>query len=145
MPPRARRIPPPGHAGEDRFVGISGGESASAVTDGLRDRRRKTLWRGYSMGPDSDTLIDPEKTTHLGKPVAKDSGPSPPGKAISGRSAGPTWGWYSLRSGRNLVYYGTATLDLEPTQRPGDNRWSYHFCARCRYAHGQMALPDDAP
>ena len=55
------------------FIGVSGGEfgvrgwmSAYNIKDG------KLAWRGYSMGPDSDTLIDPEKTTALGKPVGKD-------------------------------------------------------------------------
>ncbi|MBC7311886.1 MAG: PQQ-binding-like beta-propeller repeat protein, partial [Rhizobium sp.] len=45
------------------IVGISGGEfgvrgsvTAYSIADG------KLLWRGYSMGPDSDSLIDPEKT-----------------------------------------------------------------------------------
>ena len=47
----------------------------------------KQVWRGYSMGPDADTLIEPGKTTHLGKPVGKDFGHQRPGKAISGRSA----------------------------------------------------------
>ena len=46
----------------------------------------KQEWRAYSMGPDSDTLLDPEKTTHLGEPVGKDSGTAT-WKAISGRSA----------------------------------------------------------
>src|SRR5438128_181090 len=51
------------------IIGISGGEfgvrgsvTAYNVSDG------KQVWRGYSMGPDSDTLIDPQKTTNLGKP-----------------------------------------------------------------------------
>ena len=54
-------------------VGVSGGEfgvrgyvTAYSLKDG------KKLWRGYSMGPDADTLIDPEKTTNLGKPVGPD-------------------------------------------------------------------------
>ena len=38
----------------------------------LKDGKRE--WRAYSMGPDSDILVDPEKTTHLGTPVGKDSG-----------------------------------------------------------------------
>jgi PQQ-dependent dehydrogenase (methanol/ethanol family) len=69
------------------YLGISGGEfgvrghmTAYSVADG------KQVWRGWSMGPDSDTLMDPEKTTHLGKPVGKDSGTTP-GKGTSGRSA----------------------------------------------------------
>ena len=42
----------------------------------LRLKTGKLVWRGYSIGPDSDTLIDPEKTTSLGKPVGKDSSTS---------------------------------------------------------------------
>ena len=75
------------------FIGVSGGEfgvrgwvSAYDIKDG------KLAWRGYSEGPDSDTLIDPEKTTALGKPVGKDSPASRPGKAINGRSAAATPG-----------------------------------------------------
>jgi len=66
------------HVFKDKvLVGIAGGEfgvrghiTAYNVADG------KLAWRGYSMGPDTDTLIDPEKTTHLGKPVGKDSSTS---------------------------------------------------------------------
>src|SRR3984885_1830324 len=53
-------------------IGVSGGEfgvrswlSAYNIKDG------KLAWRGFSEGPDSDTLIDPEKTTALGKPLGK--------------------------------------------------------------------------
>ena len=56
------------------IVGISGGEfgvrgwvTAYDLKDG------KLAWRAYSMGPDDEMLIDPEKTTSLGKPVGKDS------------------------------------------------------------------------
>ena len=69
------------------YVGVSGGEfgvrgwlAAFNTADG------KPVWRGYSIGPDSDTLIQPGKTTHLGKPVAADSS-SQAGRATSGRSA----------------------------------------------------------
>src|SRR6202041_1368171 len=64
------------HVFKDKvFVGISGGEfgvRGSMTAYNIKDGKR--VWRGYSMGPDSDTLIDPVKTTHLGKPVGKDSG-----------------------------------------------------------------------
>ena len=64
-------------------IGISGGEfgvRGSVTAYNIKDG--KQVWRGYSMGPDSDTLIDPAKTTHLGKPVGKDSGL----KHVAGRS-----------------------------------------------------------
>ena len=64
------------HVFKDKvIIGISGGEfgvrgsmTAYNIKDGMR------VWRGYSIGPDSDTLIDPQKTTHLGKAVGPDSG-----------------------------------------------------------------------
>ena len=40
----------------------------------LRHRRTgKLVWRAYSEGPDTDILVDPEKTTALGKPIGEDS------------------------------------------------------------------------
>jgi hypothetical protein len=32
----------------------------------------RRLWRAYSEGPDDQIMVDPEKTTSLGKPVGKD-------------------------------------------------------------------------
>ena len=90
------------------LVGVSGGEfgvrgwvSAYDIKDG------KLAWRGYSEGPDSDTLIDPDKTTALGKPVGPDSSI----KTWQGdqwkTGGGATWGWYSYDPELNLVYYGS--------------------------------------
>ena len=42
----------------------------------LCDRRTaSSIWRAYSEGPDSDLLVDPQKTTSLGKPIGADSQP----------------------------------------------------------------------
>ena len=114
------------------FVGVSGGEygvrgwiSAYNIKDG------KLAWRGYSMGPDSDTLIDPEKTTALGKPVGTDSGTNTWQGDQWKIGGGSTWGWYSYDPDLNLVYYGTGNPSTwNPTQRPGDNRWSMTIFAR---------------
>jgi len=78
------------------YVGVSGGEfgvrgwvTAYAVNDG------KQLWRAYSEGPDSDLLVDPQKTMELGKPIGADSSL----KSWQGDQwkigGGDTWGWYS--------------------------------------------------
>ncbi len=90
------------------IVGISGGEfgvrgsvTAYNISDG------KQVWRGYSMGPDSDTLIDPEKTTNLGKPVGKDSGTNTWEGDQWKIGGGTTWGWYSYDPDLNLFYYGS--------------------------------------
>ena len=121
------------HVFKDKvLVGIAGGEfgvrgyiTAYNVADG------KLAWRGYSMGPDSDTLIDPEKTTHLGKPVGKDSSTSTWQGDQWEIGGGTTWGWYSYDPELNLVYYGSGNPSTwNPTQRPGDNRWSMTLWAR---------------
>jgi PQQ-dependent dehydrogenase (methanol/ethanol family) len=114
------------------FVGISGGEfgvrgylTAYNITDG------KMVWRGYSMGPDADTLMDPEKTTHLGKPVGKDSGTATWQGDQWQIGGGTTWGWYSYDKDLNLVYYGSGNPSTwNPKQRPGDNKWSMTIWAR---------------
>jgi len=114
------------------LVGISGGEfgvrghvTAYNIKTGERE------WRAYSMGPDSDTLMDPEKTTHLGKPVGKDSGTATWEGDQWKIGGGTTWGWYSYDPDLDLVYYGTGNPSTwNPKQRPGDNRWSMTIMAR---------------
>ena len=55
------------------IVGISGGEFGVRCHVTAYDLKTgKQVWRAYSMGPDNEMLIDPEKTTELGKPVGKD-------------------------------------------------------------------------
>ena len=121
------------HVFKDKvLVGIAGGEfgvrghiTAYNVADG------KLAWRGYSMGPDTDTLIDPEKTTMLGKPVGKDSSTSTWEGDQWKIGGGTTWGWYSYDPELNLVYYGSGNPSTwNPKQRPGDNRWSMTIWAR---------------
>ena len=114
------------------LVGISGGEfgvhchlTAYDVKDG------KVAWRAYSEGPDDQILVDPEKTTELGKPVGKDSSL----KTWQGDQwkigGGCTWGWISYDPQLNLVYYGSGNPSTwNPKQRPGDNKWSMTIFAR---------------
>jgi PQQ-dependent dehydrogenase (methanol/ethanol family) len=114
------------------LVGISGGEfgvRGSVTAYDLKTGQRK--WRGYSMGPDSDTLIDPVKTTHLGKPVGPNSGTNTFQGDQWQIGGGTTWGWYSYDPDLNLMYYGTGNPSTwNPRQRPGDNRWSMTIFAR---------------
>jgi lanthanide-dependent methanol dehydrogenase len=113
-------------------IGISGGEfgvRGSVTAYDLKNGQR--VWRGYSMGPDSDTLIDPQKTTSLGKPVGADSST----KTWEGDQwkigGGTTWGWYSYDPQLNLMYYGSGNPSTwNPKQRPGDNKWSMTIFAR---------------
>jgi len=114
------------------IVGISGGEfgvQGSVTAYNLKDGSR--AWRGYSVGPDDQILIDPEKTTEHGKPVGKDSSL----KSWEGDQwkigGGTTWGWYSYDPKLNLIYYGSGNPSTwNPKQRPGDNKWSMTIWAR---------------
>lgn len=114
------------------IVGIAGAEfgarghiSAYNIKDG------SLAWRAWSTGPDSDLLVDPEKTTELGRPIGKDSSL----KSWEGDQwkigGGATWGWFAYDPTLNLVYYGTANpATWNPSQRPGDNKWSMTIFAR---------------
>ena len=91
----------------------------------------KQAWNGFSTGPDDVTLMDPEKTTQLGKPVGKDSGTATWEGDQWKIGGGTTWGWYSVDPELNLIYYGTGNPSTwNPVQRPGDNRWSMTIFAR---------------
>ena len=65
------------HVIKDKIlVGISGGEfgvQCHVTAYDIKDGKR--LWRAYSEGPDDQIMVDPEKTTSLGKPVGKDFEP----------------------------------------------------------------------
>ncbi|MBK4734947.1 methanol/ethanol family PQQ-dependent dehydrogenase [Noviherbaspirillum sp. DKR-6] len=118
------------------LTGISGGEF------GVRGRMTaydiktgKEVWKAYSTGPDSEMLIDPQKTMTWtdGKmaPVGQDSSL----KTWKGDQwkigGGTTWGWYSYDPQTNLLYYGTGNPSTwNPAQRPGDNKWSMSIFAR---------------
>ncbi|RAI56115.1 methanol/ethanol family PQQ-dependent dehydrogenase [Roseicella frigidaeris] len=118
--------------GDKVLVGISGGEfgvRAHVTAYGLKDG--KQIWRAYSVGPDSDILFDPQKTTDMGKPVGANSSL----KTWEGDQwkigGGGTWGWISYDPELNLVYYGSGNPGTwNPAQRPGDNKWSMTIFAR---------------
>ncbi|MDH3193557.1 MAG: methanol/ethanol family PQQ-dependent dehydrogenase, partial [Acidimicrobiia bacterium] len=114
------------------LVGISGGEfGVRGHLTAYDIKTGKQVWRGYSMGPDSDTLMDPNKTTHLGQPVGKDSGTATWEGDQWKIGGGTTWGWYSYDPDLNLVYYGSGNPSTwNPKQRPGDNKWSMTVWAR---------------
>jgi lanthanide-dependent methanol dehydrogenase len=114
------------------LIGISGGEfgvpchvTAYNLSDG------KLAWRAYSSGPDNQIMVDPQKTTELGKPVGADSSL----KTWQGDQwkigGGCTWGWISYDPQLNLIYYGSGNPSTwNPKQRPGDNKWSMTVWAR---------------
>ena len=114
------------------LIGISGGEfgvRGSVTAYNLKDG--KQAWRAYSTGPDNEMLMNPEKTMSLGKPVGADSSL----KTWEGDQwqigGGTTWGWYSYDPELNLIYYGSGNPSTwNPSQRPGDNKWSMTIFAR---------------
>ena len=118
--------------GDKVYAGISGGEygvqghlTAYDVASG------EQVWRGYSTGPDDQTLMDPENTTHLGEPVGENSGTATWEGDQWQIGGGTTWGWFSYDPDLNLIYYGTGNPSTwNPAQRPGDNRWSMTIFAR---------------
>jgi PQQ-dependent dehydrogenase (methanol/ethanol family) len=114
------------------FVGVSGAEFGVRGSLTAYDTETGDLvWRAYSTGPDNETLMDPENTTHLGKPVGPDSGINTWEGDQWKIGGGTTWGWYSYDPDLNLVYYGTGNPSTwNPAQRPGDNKWSMTIFAR---------------
>jgi PQQ-dependent dehydrogenase (methanol/ethanol family) len=125
------------HVFKDKVItGISGGEwGVRGFLAAYDIKTGKQVWKGYSTGPDAEMLIDPDKTMTWtdGKmaPVGKDSSL----KTWKGdqwkTGGGTTWGWYSYDKATNLMYYGSGNPSTwNPSQRPGDNKWSMTIWAR---------------
>ena len=120
------------------LVGMSGAEFGVRCHVTAYDLKSgKKVWRAYSMGPDSDILVDPQKTMSLGKPVGADSSL----KTWTGDQwkigGGSTWGWFSYDADLNLFYYGSGNPSTwNPAQRAGpdgkqiDQKWSMTIFAR---------------
>ncbi|HVJ76298.1 MAG TPA: methanol/ethanol family PQQ-dependent dehydrogenase [Hyphomicrobium sp.] len=120
------------------IIGISGAEFGVRGHVTAYDMNSgKRVWRAYSLGPDSEMLFDPEKTTSLGKPVGKDSSL----KTWNGDQwkigGGTVWGWFSYDPDADLIYYGTANPSTwNPSQRAGpdgkpiDQKWTMSILAR---------------
>ena len=125
------------HVFKDKVItGISGGEwGVRGFLAAYDINTGKQVWKAYSTGPDNEMLIDPDKTMAWTdgalKPVGKDSSL----KTWQGDQwkigGGTTWGWYSYDKAANLIYYGTGNPSTwNPSQRPGDNKWSMTIFAR---------------
>ncbi|HEX8484922.1 methanol/ethanol family PQQ-dependent dehydrogenase [Sphingomonas sp.] len=118
--------------GNKVLIGNSGGEfGVRGMMTAYDIATGKVAWRAYSSGPDSDTLIDPVKTTSMGKAVGKDSGLAGWKGDQWKLGGGTTWGWTSYDPATNLIYYGSGNPGAwNPAQRPGNNRWSMSIWAR---------------
>ena len=125
------------HIFKDKVItGISGGEwgvrgfiAAYNLSDG------KLAWKGYSVGPDSEMLMDPQSTMTWTDGKMAPVGANSSLKTWQGDQwkigGGTTWGWYSYDKAQNLMFYGTGNPSTwNPAQRPGDNKWSMSIFAR---------------
>ena len=114
------------------YVGISGGEFGTQgrlTAYNLKDG--SLAWNAYSVGPDEGLLVDPQKTTMMGKPIGTNSSLNTWQGDQWKTGGGSTWGWYSYDPSTNLIYYGTGNPSTwNPVQRPGDNKWSMTIFAR---------------
>jgi len=125
------------HVFKDKVItGISGGEwGVRGFINAYDINTGKQVWKAYSVGPDAEMLIDPEKTMTWTdgamKPVGKDSSLKTWRGDQWRTGGGTTWGWYSYDKALNLLYYGTGNPSTwNPAQRPGDNKWSMTIFAR---------------
>src|SRR5881397_3585401 len=121
------------HVMKDKvIVGVSGGEfgvrghvTAYDIKTGQR------VWRAYSMGPDEEILLADDfnqANPHYGQ---RNQGISTWQGDQWKTGGGTTWGWYAFDPALNLMYYGTGNPSTwNPTQRPGDNKWSMTIFAR---------------
>jgi PQQ-dependent dehydrogenase (methanol/ethanol family) len=116
------------------LVGISGGEyGVRGYVSAFNLETGNLVWRGYSVGPDSDILVDPAKTVDgaTQRPVGANSSLKTWENEEWKLGGGTTWGWYTYDPQLNLFYYGSGNPGTwNPTQRPGDNKWSMTIFAR---------------
>ena len=129
------------------YVGVSGGEfgvrgwvTAYSTADG------KQIWRAWSEGTDQDLLVDPQKTTELGKPIGAEFEPQDLGRRSVEDRRRRDLGLVLVRpeAQPDLLRFGQS-LDLEPEaaarrQQVVDD----DLRPRCRYRHGALGLSDDA-
>ena len=125
------------HIYKDKVItGISGGEwGVRGYISAYDIKTGKMVWRGYSVGPDAEMLIDPQKTTTWVDGKVAPVGANSSLKTWQGDQwkigGGTTWGWYSYDKALNLLYYGSGNPSTwNPAQRPGDNKWSMSVWAR---------------
>jgi PQQ-dependent dehydrogenase (methanol/ethanol family) len=111
------------------LIGISGddfGVRGHLTAYDLETGRR--VWRAYSAGPDEELLIDPQRTTELGKSVGENSSLKTWQDDRWKTGGGSPSGWISYDPQLNLIYYGTGIRST--FKDPGENKWSSTIWAR---------------
>jgi len=125
------------HIYKDKVVtGISGGEfGVQGFVAAYDINSGKQVWKCYSVGPDDQLCFDPDKTMTWTNGKMASVGKDSSLKTWKGDQwkigGGTTWGWYGYDSSLNLMYYGSGNPSTwNPSQRPGDNKWSMTIFAR---------------
>ena len=148
-PSRARPAPRRRTCSRTRsIIGISGGEfgvRGSVTAYNIKDG--KLAGGAISMGPDSDTLIDPvRRPPQLGKPVGPDSSTQHLARRSVEDRRRRHVGLVLLRSRAepDLLRFGQS-LDLESEAASRRQQMvDDHLGTRVRHRHGQVGLSDDA-
>ena len=116
------------------IVGIAGGEyGVRGYITAYDLNTGKQAWRAYNVGPDQEILVDPQKTIDgaTEQPVGEHSSLKTWRGDEWKLGGGTTWGWLTYDPQLNLIYYGSGNPGTwNPTQRPGDNKWSTTIFAR---------------
>jgi lanthanide-dependent methanol dehydrogenase len=125
------------HVFKDKVItGISGGEwGVRGFLAAYDIHTGKLAWKGYSVGPDAEMLVDPAKTTTWTDGAIQPVGSNSSLKTWQDEQwkigGGTTWGWFSYDKALNAVFYGTGNPSTwNPAQRPGDNRWTMAIWSR---------------
>src|SRR5437867_688951 len=114
------------------IAGVSGGEfGVRGHVTAYDIKTGQEVWRAYSMGPDEDVRLADDfnaANPHFGR---QNQGVATWQGDQWKTGGGTTWGWYAFDPSLNLMYYGTGNPSTwNPTQRPGDNKWSMTIFAR---------------
>src|SRR5881397_2169024 len=121
------------HVMKDKVIaGVSGGEfGVRGHVTAYDIKTGQEVWRAYSMGPDEDVRLADDfnaANPHFGR---QNQGVATWQGDQWKTGGGTTWGWYAFDPSLNLMYYGTGNPSTwNPTQRPGDNKWSMTIFAR---------------
>ena len=129
------------------IVGISGGEfGVRGHVTAYNMETGEQVWRAYSTGPDDEMLVDPEKTTVLGKPIGAELVARQLGRRPVEDRRRHDLGLVQLRPGaRPVLLRHRQPLDLEPGAAAGRQQVvDDHLRPRSGRRHGEVGLPDDA-
>ncbi|HEX2135763.1 MAG TPA: methanol/ethanol family PQQ-dependent dehydrogenase [Microvirga sp.] len=113
-------------------VGISGGEyGVRGWIHALDANTGQSVWKAYSTGPDQDVKIGPNFKPFYDSDKGKDLGVTTWPADAWKQGGGSVWGWLSYDPDLNLLYHGTGNPGpWNPSQRPGDNKWTAGLFAR---------------